>query len=174
MQYSCREIQNAMISGDPRIEESAALSHLEICSVCQGALELPGEISMGIRNINPLPAPLEIHDNVMTRLRLEKSKRGALRCLKLARIATAAIAYTGLALIIVLFWNTFISSTRGLIDGFSAFIETILSAAPSRLDALAGLIESLARSSILPAVALIGTTLLWAFALIKIRETLKN
>jgi hypothetical protein len=174
MRYSCKQIQDALLANDTRVAEDVLLAHLENCSQCRQAIELPESISDEIGNISLSPAPFEIYDNVMARLRSEKSNLGALRHIQLARIGIMAAAYIGIALTVILFWNSIVSLAQRSITGLLASLDFNLSDVSTYIGAISNIARGLAQSSLLIAAVLMSATLIWAFTLIKIRDTLKN
>jgi hypothetical protein len=174
MPYNCEQIRDSLISGDPRLADGAILAHLENCPDCLRALELPAEISDEIENLNLLPAPFEIYDTVMSSLKSEKSDSKERSYIRITRIAVVSAAYLSLVAMIVFYWDAIFARGWKLLDGIIHSYDINLSYVSAWLSDGYNIANSLAQSPLLIAVILMSGTLVWAFALVKIRDTLKN
>jgi len=174
MWFNCRQIQDALISGDPRIDDAAILAHLEFCSYCQRTLELPDEISGEIGNINLLPASFDIYANVMATLLSEESTNRAHKNIKMARIGGVLTAYAGLALLVALYWSRIMTFANDLLGGFPRALDINLSDISLQFKAILNIARNLSQSPLLFVSALMSVTLVWAIVIDRLRDALKN
>jgi hypothetical protein len=174
MRHSCEQIQNAVISGISTLSDNDILIHLDRCSECQRALELPDEIAAEIGNINLLGAPHNIHDTVMATLQTEKSSCRDLRFVRYLRIGMVSAVYFSLIIMIISYWNPISSLSRGIIVGFRSNFNVNISALMSNIDTITQFAINLGQSPFLLITVLMSATLLWSHAIINIRDTLKN
>ncbi|OGC89471.1 MAG: hypothetical protein A2W25_16610 [candidate division Zixibacteria bacterium RBG_16_53_22] len=174
MRFDCRQIQYALISGDPLLDHDTILAHLEGCARCQETLELPEEISREIGNINLLPASLDIYDNVMANLTYEKFAHRMLRRIKMARIGLILTVYAGLILMVALYRGAITRYARDIISGFPQAFDINLSDIATQAEAILKIVKDVSQSPPLIVAVLMSVTLIWALVIVRLRDTLRN
>jgi hypothetical protein len=174
MPHSCKEALDALKSGNARCAENELLAHFESCPTCRNALELPSGISDEIANINLLPAPGQIYDNVMRKLCLGESAEDKTALGKWIKIGAVAAAYVVPALIIALIWNRINFDPHQILNNLISSLGIALSVVSSHVNIVSNIVNGISQSSLLITTMLMSATLAWAIALLKIRDFLRN